>query len=107
MAEFNSFFILVLNPIAKIAANIRKDAVLESKADNKNPLRLKKDISMKENDKDHHEELGFWRQYMFSTDHKIIGIQYGITALFFLLFGFILMMMMRWQVLKVLNVVWS
>src|SRR3954468_24792740 len=44
-----------------------------------------------------HEELGFWRKYIFSTDHKVIGIQYGLGGLFFLLFGFSLMMMMRWQ----------
>jgi len=37
----------------------------------------------------HHEDLGFWRHYIFSTDHKIIGIQYGVTALFFLFFGLI------------------
>jgi len=46
----------------------------------------------------HHEDLGFWRTYVFSTDHKIIGIQYGVTGLFFLLFGFFLMLMMRWQI---------
>ncbi len=34
---------------------------------------------------------------MFSQDHKVIGIQYGITALLFLLFGFTLMIIMRWQ----------
>jgi cytochrome c oxidase subunit 1 len=45
---------------------------------------------------DHHE-LGFWRKYIFSTDHKVIGLQYGITSLLFLLFGFTLMMIMRWQ----------
>src|SRR5438034_6359000 len=45
----------------------------------------------------HHEELGFWRKYVFSIDHKVIGIQYAITGLLFLLFGFILMMIMRWQ----------
>src|SRR5216117_2821721 len=44
-----------------------------------------------------HEELGFWRAYIFSQDHKVIGIQYSITGLFFLLFGFTLMMIMRWQ----------
>lgn len=44
-----------------------------------------------------HHELGFWRKYIFSTDHKVIGIQYGITSLLFLLFGFCLMMIMRWQ----------
>src|SRR5512134_1342761 len=45
----------------------------------------------------HHEELGFWRKYVFSVDHKTIGIQYTITSLLFLLFGFSLMMLMRWQ----------
>jgi cytochrome c oxidase subunit 1 len=45
----------------------------------------------------HHEELGFWRKYVFSVDHKVIGIQYGLTALLFLFFGFMLMMLMRWQ----------
>ena len=35
-----------------------------------------------------HHEPGFMRKYIFSTDHKVIGIQYGITALLFLLFGF-------------------
>lgn len=44
-----------------------------------------------------HHEPGFWRKYVFSTDHKVIGIQYGITSLLFLLFGFTLMMLMRWQ----------
>lgn len=44
----------------------------------------------------HHEE-SFWRKYIFSIDHKVIGLQYGITALIFLFFGFCLMMMMRWQ----------
>jgi cytochrome c oxidase subunit 1 len=46
----------------------------------------------------HHEEPGFWRKYIFSTDHKVIGIQYGITGLIFLFFGFCLMMVMRWQI---------
>jgi cytochrome c oxidase subunit 1 len=45
-----------------------------------------------------HHDPGFWRAYVFSTDHKIIGIQYGICALFFLLFGFLLMLAMRWQI---------
>jgi len=46
---------------------------------------------------EHHEELGFWRKYVFSTDHKVIGIQYSVTGLLFLFFGFCLMMLMRWQ----------
>ena len=46
----------------------------------------------------HHEhKLPFWRKYIFSTDHKVIGIQYALTGLLFLLFGFCLMMVMRWQ----------
>jgi len=44
-----------------------------------------------------HHEPGFWQKYIFSTDHKVIGLQYGITALLFLLFGFCLMLAMRWQ----------
>jgi cytochrome c oxidase subunit 1 len=51
-------------------------------------------------DHGHHEhhEPGFWSKYIFSTDHKVIGIQYGLTALSFLLFGFGLMLMMRWSI---------
>ena len=37
----------------------------------------------------HHEDLGFWRQYVFSTDHKVIGIQYTITALLFTMVGLV------------------
>ncbi len=46
---------------------------------------------------DDHHELGWWRKYVFSTDHKTIGIQYGLTGLVFLFFGFCLMLVMRWQ----------
>jgi cytochrome c oxidase subunit 1 len=46
---------------------------------------------------DHHEP-GFLRKYIWSTDHKTIGIQYGITGLIFLLFGFFLMLLMRWSI---------
>lgn len=45
----------------------------------------------------HEEELTFIRKYVFSQDHKVIGIQYLITSLLFLFFGFSLMMLMRWQ----------
>ncbi|MBC8196832.1 MAG: cbb3-type cytochrome c oxidase subunit I [Candidatus Marinimicrobia bacterium] len=44
-----------------------------------------------------HPEESFLSKYIFSQDHKVIGIQYGITALLFLFFGFVLMMIMRWQ----------
>ena len=30
-----------------------------------------------------HHEPSFMRKYIFSTDHKVIGIQYGLTALCF------------------------
>jgi len=46
----------------------------------------------------HHHELNYWQKYIFSTDHKVIGIQYGVMSLLFLLFGFFLMMMMRWSI---------
>src|SRR6202162_6160755 len=42
-------------------------------------------------------ELGWWRRYVFSTDHKVIGIQYAISGFVFLLFCFCLMLLMRWQ----------
>jgi len=45
-----------------------------------------------------HHDPGFWQSYVFSSDHKIIGIQYGFTALCFMLFGFFLMILMRWQI---------
>ncbi|MGH9345793.1 MAG: cytochrome c oxidase subunit I, partial [Vicinamibacterales bacterium] len=44
-----------------------------------------------------HAEPGFLWKYVFSTDHKVIGIQYTVTSLLFLLFGFGLMTLMRWQ----------
>src|SRR5258708_38672586 len=47
---------------------------------------------------EHHTDTGFWRTYVFSTDHKVMGLQYGVTALCFLFFGFLLMLMMRWQI---------
>ncbi|MGI8605260.1 MAG: cytochrome c oxidase subunit I [Verrucomicrobiales bacterium] len=47
---------------------------------------------------DHYHNLPFWRKWIFATDHKIIGYQYGISGLAFLLFGFILMLYMRWSI---------
>src|SRR5438105_13389166 len=44
-----------------------------------------------------HHELGWCRKYIFSTDHKVIGLQYGLCGLAFLFLGFCLMMLMRWQ----------
>ena len=47
---------------------------------------------------DDHHNPGFWSKYVFSTDHKTIGIQYGLVSLIFLLIGFCLMMVMRWSI---------
>jgi len=45
---------------------------------------------------DHHE-LGFWKKYIFSTDHKVIGLQFLFTGLVMLLFGGLMAMGIRWQ----------
>src|SRR5215510_14412029 len=44
-----------------------------------------------------HPELGFVRKYIFSTDHKIIGIQFLISAVIFLMIGGILALLVRLQ----------
>src|SRR5271168_206504 len=51
-------------------------------------------------DHGHHEhhEPNFWQKYIFSSDHKVIGIQYGFSALMFLWLGLMLMLLMRWQI---------
>jgi len=40
---------------------------------------------------------GFLRTYIFSTDHKVIGIQFLFTSLGMLLIGGLLAMLIRWQ----------
>ncbi|MFQ5903994.1 MAG: cbb3-type cytochrome c oxidase subunit I, partial [Candidatus Binatia bacterium] len=45
----------------------------------------------------HHAEMGFWRTYVFSTDHKMIGRQFFFLGLFMLVLGGLMAMMMRWQ----------
>ncbi len=51
-----------------------------------------------EEGRDHGEHhVPFIRKYVFSTDHKWIGIQYAVTALSFLLLGFSMMLLMRYQ----------
>jgi cytochrome c oxidase subunit 1 len=51
-----------------------------------------------DNHDEHHHVLSWWKKYFFSTDHKTIGIQYGLSAGAFLLFGFFLMIVMRWSI---------
>jgi cytochrome c oxidase subunit 1 len=45
----------------------------------------------------HATEQSFLWKYVFSVDHKVIGIQYMITSFLFLLLGFCMMLLMRWQ----------
>jgi cytochrome c oxidase subunit 1 len=45
----------------------------------------------------HHEPQSFWKKYIFSQDHKVIAIQYTITALLVGLFGLVLSWLMRLQ----------
>ncbi len=40
---------------------------------------------------------------IFSTDHKVIGLQYGFTSLAFLMLGFLLILLVRWQLAFPLN----
>ena len=44
-----------------------------------------------------HEELGFVRTYIFSTDHKMIGKQFLFLGLFMMIIGGGLALMLRWQ----------
>ncbi len=45
---------------------------------------------------DHHE-LGFLRKYVFSVDHKIIGLQFLFSGLVFLVLGGLMAMAIRYQ----------
>ena len=45
----------------------------------------------------HHAEIGFWRTWVFSTDHKTIGKQYLSLGVFWTLVGGLLAAVMRWQ----------
>ncbi len=45
----------------------------------------------------HGHELSFFQKYVFSTDHKVIGIQFLITTLLMLMVGGALALGVRWQ----------
>lgn len=45
----------------------------------------------------HHHELSFLQKYVFSQDHKVIGIQFLFSSLFWLLVGGALALGVRWQ----------
>ncbi len=44
-----------------------------------------------------HDERGFLTTYIFSTDHKVIGIQFLFSTLIFMVLGGLLAMAVRWQ----------
>ena len=44
-----------------------------------------------------HHEPSFISKYVFSTDHKMIGIQFLITTLLMLMVGGALALAVRWQ----------
>ena len=48
-------------------------------------------------DQELYHAKSFWTKWVFCQDAKVIGIQYGITALLFMFLGFSLMMVMRWH----------
>src|SRR5260370_30019361 len=47
----------------------------------------------------HHAPQGFIRKYIFSLDHKVIGIQYYFLALFSVLVGMSLSLLMRYHMI--------
>src|SRR5947209_19036065 len=46
----------------------------------------------------HGHELSFLRKYIFSEDHKVIGIQFLFSGLIFLLIGGLLALLVRIQI---------
>jgi cytochrome c oxidase subunit 1 len=44
-----------------------------------------------------HEEMGFWRQHIFSVDHKVVGKQYLFLGMFMGFVGVYLAYLFRWQ----------
>src|SRR5438046_1115081 len=44
-----------------------------------------------------HHKIPFLRKYIFSTDHKIIGIEFLFLGLTFFVIGGLLAMLIRWQ----------
>src|SRR5256714_7179367 len=48
----------------------------------------------------HHAPSGFWRKYIFSVDHKVIGIQYYFLGLFSVFLGMSLSLLMRFHMVN-------
>ncbi len=48
-------------------------------------------------DHGHHAPTNFWQKYVFSTDHKVIGLQFTFTSLLFVILGALLALGVRYQ----------
>ena len=46
---------------------------------------------------DHHHDQSFWSKYVFSTDHKVIGMQYMLTGVAMALIGGFMSYVFRMQ----------
>src|SRR5689334_8458181 len=44
-----------------------------------------------------HGPTSFWTKYIFSQDHKVIGIQFMFVSYLFMILGGFLAMLVRWQ----------
>lgn len=49
-------------------------------------------------DHGHHGPTSFWTKYVFSTDHKVIGMQFMFSSLLFVVVGGLLAMGVRYQI---------
>lgn len=55
-------------------------------------------VATEQSSTQHHEhKMSFWSKYVFSTDHKVIGIQFLITSLIMFMLGGALALLLRWQ----------
>ena len=50
-------------------------------SDKAEAIQAQEAVEVHHDEHDEHHVQSFWRTYIFSTDHKIIGIQYGFGAL--------------------------
>jgi len=48
----------------------------------------------------HNQSTPLWEYFTWSTDHKVIGIQYGVTALFFFLLGGLAALGVRYELMN-------
>jgi cytochrome c oxidase subunit 1 len=56
------------------------------------------DVGQHDDHDEHHEPQGIWQKYIFSQDHKVIAIQYTLTAIFVGFIGLGLSNIMRLQI---------